>query len=92
MLTGNRKLIALLRSIEIAIFKTIKTAYHLKRTLVKSHALTGQDSPRRCTGENLEIQLLLQILNSHRKARLTHKELAGCLTEGSAVGNGYDIT
>ena len=92
MLTGNRKLIALLRSIEIAIFKTIKTAYHLKRTLVKSHALTGQDSPRRCTGENLEIQLLLQILDSHRKARLTHKELAGCLTEGSAVGNGYDIT
>ena len=92
MLTGNRILVTLFRSIEIAIFKTIKTAYHLKRTLVKSHALTGQDSPRRCTGENLEIQLLLQILDSHRKARLTHKELAGCLTEGSAVGNGYDIT
>ena len=92
MLTGNRKLVTLLRSIEIAIFKTIKTAYHLKRTLIKGHTLTGQDSPRRCTGENLEIQLLLQILDSHRKARLTHKELAGCLTEGSAVGNGYDIT
>ena len=92
MLAGNRILVTLFRSIEIAIFKTIKTAYHLKRTLVKSHALTGQDSPRRCTGENLEIQLLFQILDSHRKARLTHKELAGCLTEGSAVGNGYDIT
>ena len=92
MLAGNRKLVTLFRSIEIAIFKTIKTAYHLKCTLVKSHALTGQDSPRRCTGENLEIQLLLQILDSHRKARLTHKELAGCLAEGSAIGNGYDIT
>ena len=92
MLAGNRKLVALFRSIEIAIFKTIKTAYHLKCTLVKSHALTGQDSPRRRTGENLKIQLLLQILNSHRKARLTHKELTGCLTEGSAVSNGYDIT
>ena len=92
MLAGNRKLVALLRSIEIAVFKTIKTAHHLKRTLVKSHALTGQDSPRSCTGENLKIQLLLQILNRYRKARLTHKELAGSLTKGTAVGNSYHIT